>query len=80
MLSDPAFCLESDSEEFATLRPPASAQDGHTPIGSPKRTGRSGAQAGLKSMIPGAKSITIVEPRRNRPISSPFRRKMLLSS
>ena len=43
------------------------------PIISPSRTARSGAQSGLKAIVLAGNSITIVEPSKNRPISSPCR-------
>ena len=53
---------------------------GRSPIASPRRTGRSDAHAVLKTMLSGGNSITIVEPSRNRPISSPWRSTMSRSS
>ncbi len=48
------------------------AQFARWPIGSPRRTVRSGAQSSLNAMAPCFHSNTIVEPSRKRPISSPF--------
>jgi hypothetical protein len=48
------------------------AQAARLPISPPKCTLCSVAQASLKTMAPCLNNITIVEPRRKRPISSPF--------
>ncbi len=41
-------------------------------MGSPSRTGRLGAQSGMKVTTFFGNSITTVEPSRNRPISAPL--------
>lgn len=48
-------------------------QVGEFPIISPRRTDRSGAHSSLKAMLPLPKSITMVDPNRKRPNSSPWR-------
>ena len=51
---------------------PKDAQMGRLPIDSPNLTGRSGAQSALKTIVFCLNSITIVDPRRKRPISWPL--------
>ncbi len=66
-----------DPPLLSERREHARPQPGRMPIISPRRTGRSGVHTALKAMVSRRNSITIVEPSRKRPISSPFFSTML---